>query len=328
MSAAAVVLGSSSSSSSSASASEATGAERQKIEGFARPETVVVSGDTLFATDAAHGVVAYDLKKATFKAACDFVKAGYNATEQLSNGFFVHEHSNTLFLADVFQGHVYACDLKTHEARLEFKHDHSVNDVFVDSRGRVWFTVSAPVNGAADFFGAFAKPAASGELWLYEPRAKSRRRIASGFIFANGLYVDEEEETVYVAESTGNRISKLKVTLFDGTALGGATTHAFLPSPDVIQVHRESGYLIVGSVATNRIYRVSLHEGGETREIFSFGDTEYSQAFENGVPLGKNLVEALAGLPAFAYATSGAFLVGKHHLYVGGFGDFVTLVRI
>jgi hypothetical protein len=287
---------------------------------------VIVKGNKLFASDTALAAVEFDLDSNSSKPACDFGKAGYNSSIHQSNGIFLHERSNQLFVADIYEGVVLACNLHTREARVEFVHSTSVNDVFVDSRGRIWFTVSVPVRGAGPFFAGFAKPQATGELWIYDPRSKQRRRLASGLLFANGLHIDELSNTVYVSESTANRVSAFKVTLFDGTVIAGPTTFASLPGPDVMKVH-ESGDLIVGSVTTNKVFRVSKKDGS-VHPIFSWGDDAYARSYDDALALGKNLVETLSAQPAFGRALSGAFLAGNHHLYVGGFTTSVAIVRI
>jgi sugar lactone lactonase YvrE len=81
-----------------------------------------------------------------------------------------------------------------------------VNAVIRDSTNRIWITVSTRIN---PWDRAIRSTVADGYVLLLE-RGKLRI-VAEGFAFANELKMDAAEEWLYVAESTGKRVSRLRV---------------------------------------------------------------------------------------------------------------------
>jgi sugar lactone lactonase YvrE len=82
-----------------------------------------------------------------------------------------------------------------------------VNFVLRDSRDRIWITVSTRVN---PWSAAIRSDLADGYILLLDERGL--RVVADGFAFANEVRLDAAEEWLYVAESTGNRVSRLRVS--------------------------------------------------------------------------------------------------------------------
>ena len=81
-----------------------------------------------------------------------------------------------------------------------------VNAVIRDSSNRIWITVSTRIN---PWDRALRPAVADGYVLLLE---HGRLRIvAEGFAFANELKMDAAQEWLYVAESTGKRVSRLRV---------------------------------------------------------------------------------------------------------------------
>ena len=81
-----------------------------------------------------------------------------------------------------------------------------VNAVIRDSTNRIWITVSTRIN---PWDRAIRSTVADGYVLLLE-RGKLRI-VAEGFAFANELKMDAAEEWLYVAESTGKRVTRLRV---------------------------------------------------------------------------------------------------------------------
>jgi sugar lactone lactonase YvrE len=81
-----------------------------------------------------------------------------------------------------------------------------VNFVLRDSHDRIWMTVSTKVT---NWMNALRTDLADGYLARYERGAV--RIVADGFHFTNEIRFDAHEEWLYVAETTGGRITRLRI---------------------------------------------------------------------------------------------------------------------
>jgi sugar lactone lactonase YvrE len=81
-----------------------------------------------------------------------------------------------------------------------------VNFVLRDSRGRIWVTVSTRIK---NWMHALRTDLADGYLARYEDGAF--RTVADGFHFTNEIRFDAREEFLYVVETTGGCITRLRI---------------------------------------------------------------------------------------------------------------------
>jgi len=81
-----------------------------------------------------------------------------------------------------------------------------VNFVLRDSRGRIWVTVSTRIK---NWMHALRTDLADGYLARYEDGAF--RIVADGFHFTNEIRFDAREEFLYVVETTGGCITRLRI---------------------------------------------------------------------------------------------------------------------
>jgi gluconolactonase len=88
-----------------------------------------------------------------------------------------------------------------------------VNFVLRDSRGRYWITVSTRMQ---NWMKALRPDLADGYVALYEPDSGRLRVVADGFRFTNEIRFDTTEEWLYVVETCGPCITRLR-TAPDGT---------------------------------------------------------------------------------------------------------------
>lgn len=89
-----------------------------------------------------------------------------------------------------------------------------VNFVLRDSRERLWLTVSTRINPWVD---AIRPDLADGFVALADE--KGLRIVADGFAFTNEVRLDAREEWLYVVETTGKRVSRMRVAA-DGALSG------------------------------------------------------------------------------------------------------------
>lgn len=92
-----------------------------------------------------------------------------------------------------------------------------VNFVLRDSKDRLWLTISTRIK---DWMRAVSPSIADGYVALYDGR--SLRIVADGFRFTNELRFDAREEWLYVVETCGCRITRLRA-LADGSLVDRET---------------------------------------------------------------------------------------------------------
>jgi gluconolactonase len=82
-----------------------------------------------------------------------------------------------------------------------------VNFVLRDRRDRIWVTISTMLNPWSD---AINSTITDGYILLVDE--KGPRVVADGFKFTNEIRFDAKEEWLYVAETTGKHVTRLRVT--------------------------------------------------------------------------------------------------------------------
>ncbi|MCX7892196.1 MAG: SMP-30/gluconolactonase/LRE family protein [Burkholderiales bacterium] len=147
-----------------------------------------------------------------------------------------------------------------------------VNFVLRDSRNRLWLTVSTRVN---PWTRAAASRVRDGFIAVLD--AHGARIVADGFYFTNEVRLDAEERWLYVVETTGPYISRLRLDeRADGVRL--ADREVFGPSalpgfPDGIAFDAH-GNLWCTLVMVDRL--VAITPEGELRLLLDDGDAEAS----------------------------------------------------
>jgi sugar lactone lactonase YvrE len=126
------------------------------------------------------------------------------------------------------------------------------NFVLRDSRGRVWLTVTTRMQPWTDSINARAR---DGYIALID--GKGVRIVAEGFEGTNEVRLDAREEWLYVVESNGRRISRLRVrddgSLTDREVYGPSTLEGF-PDGFAFDAH---GNLWVTLVMTDKLIAIT-----------------------------------------------------------------------
>jgi len=190
-----------------------------------RPECILAERDgTLWSADARGGVARIgpdgSQRIITQKQSSHFAGAGSEATRYLdgtlpnglafaSNGDFLISNFGTdcleLMTRDG-ESHVIA-------STIDGQPVGKVNFVLRDSKDRIWVTVSTRVR---NWMHALRVDLADGYLARYQDGAF--RIVADGFRFTNEIRFDAREEFLYVVETTGGCISRLRID-DDGNAV-------------------------------------------------------------------------------------------------------------
>ncbi len=150
-----------------------------------------------------------------------------------------------------------------------------VNFVLRDSKDRIWVTVSTKVNPWVD---AMRPGLADGFIVLLD--GGRARVVADGFAFTNEIRFDAREEWLYVVETTGKRISRLRVAA-DGSlsgreVFGPASLGTGFPDGMAFDAY---GNLWITMVMADRL--VALTPEGELLELLDDGNPTATAALES-----------------------------------------------
>lgn len=187
-------------------------------EGLQRPECILAEPDgTLWAADARGGVARIDpdgtqaivtqKRSATFSRAED--EAARYLTGTLPNGLAFAADGSFLisnFGTDCLETMTRDGDTRVLADSIDGLPVGKVNFVLRDSKGRIWITVSTRVR---NWMHALRTDLADGYIARYHSGAF--HIVADGFRFTNEIRFDAREEFLYVVETTGGCISRLRV---------------------------------------------------------------------------------------------------------------------
>jgi sugar lactone lactonase YvrE len=183
-----------------------------------RPECILAEQDgTLWAADARGGVVKIDAdgrqQLITQQRSRHFAAADTEATRYLTgtlpNGL-AFARNGDFFIANFGTD---CLEIMTRDGRSRVLADSidgqpvgKVNFVLRDSKDRIWVTVSTKVK---NWMQALRTDLADGYIARFE--AGAFRIVADGFRFTNEIRFDENEEFLYVVETTGGCVTRLKI---------------------------------------------------------------------------------------------------------------------
>jgi sugar lactone lactonase YvrE len=183
-----------------------------------RPECILAERDgTLWSADARGGVmrIAPDgtqslvaqTERAAFAGAANDTQRFTEGT--LPNGLAFAANGDLLianFGSDRLERMTRDGRTKVIHDRIDGKPIGKVNFVLRDSRGRMWLTISTRI---VNWMQAIAPGIADGYIALADERGI--RVVADGFAFTNEIRLDAREEWLYIVETTGQRISRMRV---------------------------------------------------------------------------------------------------------------------
>jgi sugar lactone lactonase YvrE len=147
-----------------------------------------------------------------------------------------------------------------------------VNFVLRDSRDRIWLTVSTRVN---PWTAAASSRVRDGYVAVID--GKGLRVVADGFYFTNEVRLDANEEWIYIVETTGPRITRMRldetgdaVRLVEREVFGPAHLGGY-PDGIAFDVY---GNLWCTLVMTDQL--IALTPQGDKRVLLDDGDPEAS----------------------------------------------------
>lgn len=188
-----------------------------------RPECILAERDgTLWAADARGGVmrIAADGTQrfisqqadARFTSAADSSTADFEAKftqGTLPNGLAFARNGDLLisnFGTDRLERMTRSGEVTTLHDRIDGQPIGKVNFVLRDSKDRIWLTVSTRVN---PWTTACLDRVVDGYIAVVDEHGL--RVVAENFAFTNEIRLDANEEWLYIAETTGPRISRMRL---------------------------------------------------------------------------------------------------------------------
>ena len=238
-----------------------------------RPEHGVMLADgTLIVADQRYGLAKIDLfgKVSPFGnfETLDF-EHNPPKVESAPNGVHLTPDKQHIITADVFNGKIYKTSIKTKSTEIIYSHKYGANAAREDSTGSVWFTQSTENQNEERLFMALDKAIPDGALYRIpiskDGTLSKPELILKNLYFANGFYIDEKRNKLYLSEMMKNRVLSFDLDILTGS-VSNQTTLAVLPTPDNMEINSE-GKLWVSSPLSNQIYSVDP-ENGETYVVF------------------------------------------------------------
>lgn len=191
-----------------------------------------------------------------------------------------------------------------------------VNFVLRDSRDRVWLTVSTMINPWSDAINATL---ADGSIILIDE--KGARIVADGFRFTNEIRFDAREEWLYVAETTGKCVTRLRVapdgSLSDRETYGPSDLGTGVVDGICFDAY---GNLWATMIFADRL--VAITPEGDLLELLNDGDPAatagFEEAFATGIPVPFDVMMRCGGTicPWLASVTFGGADLST--VYLGG----------
>jgi gluconolactonase len=255
-------------------------------DGLQRPECILAEPDgTLWVADARGGVAMIangEQKVITQRRSGLFQDASSEASRYLQgtlpNGLAFARNGDLLisnFGTDCLEIMSRDGSSKVLADSIEGEPIGKVNFVLRDSKDRIWITISTRIK---NWMHALRTDLADGYLARYENG--SFRIVADGFHFTNEIRFDSNEEFLYVAETTGGRITRLRVDerghvrdreIFGPSSLGKGAW------PDGIAFD-SYGNLWGTLVYSDKLFALTPH--GDLRILLDEGDPQKVDALE------------------------------------------------
>jgi len=262
-------------------------------QGLQRPECILAERDgTLWSADARGGVMQIrpdgSQSLITQRVNSHFDLAGEAAKSLLSgtlpNGLAFSRDGQFIianFGTDRLEIMSRAGESRVVLDQIDGKPLGKVNFVLRDRKDRLWLTISTRVNPWSQ---AITPNLADGYICLLDERGA--RIVADGLQFANEIRLDAEEEWLYVAETCGKKVTRLRVRP-DGSLRGRET---FGPSNLGTGVVDGIAFDAFGNLWATMIFAdrlIALTPEGQLLELLNDGDAEGTQAFETAFASGE-----------------------------------------
>lgn len=230
---------------------------------------VMLADGTLIVADQRHGLSVID-QSGNVAPFGDFEALGYEhnppKNESGPNGVHLTPDKQHVITADVFNGKIYKTSIENNSTEIIYAHKFGANTAREDSTGSLWFTQSTENQNEERLFGALDKATPDGALYRLsfseDGFASKPELVIDNLYFANGFYIDEGKNKLYLSEMMKNRVLVFDLDVSTGS-LSNQTTLAIMPTPDNMELSSE-GDLWVASPLSNQILSIDVESGAVT----------------------------------------------------------------
>ena len=222
-----------------------------------RPEDGVALADgRIIVADQAKGLRLIE-KDGSNRPFGNFTDAGFvhNPPDTIAapNGLFLEHDKQHLLMCDISNGKIYRINITSEKVELVYDHPFGVNAIYRDKTGAIWFTQSAKNTNLRQ---SLTSLPVSGAIFRMADIKSVPTIIADSLYGANGITMDQDEKTLFVAETMMNRVHS-----FDVDITSGKTKHsgvvAIVLFPDNILIDTK-GRLIIASPCTSQVIAVDF----------------------------------------------------------------------
>ena len=190
----------------------------------------------------------------------DFKSVGFvhNPPENIAgpNGLVLDHDGKHLLMCDVADGKIYRTNVETEKVELIYDHEYGVNSLYCDKTGTIWFTQCAKNINYQQMFLEINSPGPNGAVFRMNGLNSTPELIKDSLYFANGVTMDNTENSLFISETAMGRVHAFKVdqnsrkTKYSGVV-------ATVGTPDNI-VFDNQGNLIVASPVNNQVVAVDF----------------------------------------------------------------------
>lgn len=165
-------------------------------------------------------------------------------------------------MCDYRSGKIYRINIASKKVELVYDHPFGVNAIYRDKTGAIWFTQSYRNTDTLENSGAIFRMADIKSV---------PTMIADSLYFANGITMDQDEKTLFVAESQMNRVLSFDVDNTSGkTKYSGVAAIVLVPDNILIDA---KGRLIIASPCTSQVIAVDFKKHSQ-QVIFDASTSE------------------------------------------------------
>ena len=247
------------------------------------------------------------------------------------NGVFLEHDKQHLLMCDVRSGKIYRVNIASENVTLIYDHPFGINAIYRDKTGAIWFTQSGRSTEKEGLSVEINSPVANAAVFRMANLNSVPGIVADSLYLANGITMDEDEKTLFVAETMMNRVLSFQVDVTTGTAQYSGAVATVL-TPDNILVDR-NGTLIIASPGSNQVIAVNLKNHSQqvlfdasTVESRKLADEWYRRS-QLGLPRAELITNEMHS-PLSGLLTGMFFSQDGRTLYVTSLGNDIVKVDL
>ncbi|HTF28193.1 MAG TPA: SMP-30/gluconolactonase/LRE family protein, partial [Flavitalea sp.] len=240
------------------------------------------------------------------------------------NGLFLEHDKQHLLMCDYFTGKIYRIKISSEKVVLVYDHPFGVNAIYRDKTGAIWFTQSDNNTNVNE--SSINSTIPGGAIFRMADIKSVPTTIADSLHLANGITMDRDEKTLFVAESLMNRVLSFDVDITNGKTSNHGVAGVVV-GPDNILIDSK-GRLIIASPITSQVIAVDFKNHAQyiifdasTTETRKLAD-EWFRRSQSGIPRLSLFTRKLYG-PLPGLLTGMFFSPDGRTLYVATLGKAI-----